>query len=313
MASHRKPTGQRTFLRRILAEGAQRLGCVPTGRVVYGWRDRTIGSVAIAEGDRRVWVRATAEHRDWAQGEAWTGNQDAGRLVGLPKPEPLGRVQWEEPPVVMYAETMTYVPDRPCAREAELREPIELPDSWWASLRRAVDTLGAQPTERGGGDPASYVAELEQLFERGLSLVTPELRTEHMDLHWGNLTRPRLWILDWEYWGRAPTGYGAAMLYCHSLLVPEIAARVHAESPSSAPPRTSSGARTASRIIRIYNIPSARTRTGCWRPSRSDRLHVGEELARIAEEAAPQANQLQIAPGPLCDAILATAPSGKSA
>ena len=35
-------------------------------------------------------------------------------------------------------------------------------------------------------------------------------------------------ILDWEGWGLAPAGYDAATLYCHSLLVPAVARRVHA-------------------------------------------------------------------------------------
>jgi hypothetical protein len=39
---------------------------------------------------------------------------------------------------------------------------------------------------------------------------------------------PRLAILDWEYWGRAPAGLDAATLYCHSLIVPSVAERVRA-------------------------------------------------------------------------------------
>jgi hypothetical protein len=38
---------------------------------------------------------------------------------------------------------------------------------------------------------------------------------------------PDLAIVDWELWGRGPVGYDAATLYCHSLLVPELAAQVH--------------------------------------------------------------------------------------
>ncbi|SDH61444.1 hypothetical protein SAMN05421505_1197 [Sinosporangium album] len=32
--------------------------------------------------------------------------------------------------------------------------------------------------------------------------------------------------MDWEYWGTGPAGYGAALLYCHSLLVRETAEKV---------------------------------------------------------------------------------------
>lgn len=45
----------------------------------------------------------------------------------------------------------------------------------------------------------------------------------HGDLHWNNLLRPRLGILDWELWGTGPAGTDAATLYCYSLLVPRVA------------------------------------------------------------------------------------------
>ncbi|WP_143831849.1 hypothetical protein [Nocardiopsis sp. CNR-923] len=51
----------------------------------------------------------------------------------------------------------------------------------------------------------------------------------HGDLHWNNITSPECFLLDWEGWGMAPLGYDAATLYCHSLLVPEAAARVREE------------------------------------------------------------------------------------
>ncbi|MBB4933402.1 thiamine kinase-like enzyme [Lipingzhangella halophila] len=51
----------------------------------------------------------------------------------------------------------------------------------------------------------------------------------HGDLHWNNVTAPGCVLLDWEGWGMAPLGYDAATLYCHSLLVPDVAARVREE------------------------------------------------------------------------------------
>ncbi|MBI1759318.1 MAG: hypothetical protein HYR62_08855 [Actinobacteria bacterium] len=51
--------------------------------------------------------------------------------------------------------------------------------------------------------------------------------TAHGDLHWGNLTHPDCWLLDWEGWGTAPSGYDAASLYCASIMQPDIAARVY--------------------------------------------------------------------------------------
>ncbi|MER6826585.1 aminoglycoside phosphotransferase [Streptosporangium sp. NPDC000563] len=227
-SQHRAPgSGQRAFLRRILAEGAQRLGVSPAGETVFGWHDRTIGSPALTDTDT-LWLRATGEHRDWAHGEAWTGNQDASAITDVPKPAVIARVDWDEPPVSMYAELLTYVPDPPCSATPELTAPPIVPAAWWSDLRTAMEALAVYPTDRGDHDPSALPQRVEAFYRRPLALPSPPTtRTEHTDLHWANLTYPRLWILDWEYWGNAPAGYGAATLYLHSLLVPDTAAHVH--------------------------------------------------------------------------------------
>ena len=229
MTSHEQAcSGQRAFLRRILAEGARRLGAAPVGDARFGWHDRTIGTAAPRSGGR-FWVRATAEHHDWAHGEAWTGNVDAAAITGVPKPELVARVEWDEPPVVVYAELLSYVPEVACSPTPELTAELTLPDAWWAGLHTALDALAGHPTTRGTGDPDAYLRDLERLYGRPLGLPAPELRTEHGDLHWANLTQPRPYLLDWEYWGRAAAGYGPALLYCHTLLVPAVAGRVRHE------------------------------------------------------------------------------------
>jgi hypothetical protein len=47
--------------------------------------------------------------------------------------------------------------------------------------------------------------------------------------NFANLCAPTLRILDWEGWGLAPTGYDAATLYIHSLLVPAAATTIRYE------------------------------------------------------------------------------------
>ncbi|WP_067140445.1 hypothetical protein [Microtetraspora malaysiensis] len=198
----------------------------PTGPAVFGWHDRTIGSAALRQGGR-VWLRATAEHQDWAGGEAWTGNRDAAAIKRVPKPELIDRVDWSEPPIAIYGELLTYVPDSPCSPTLELTAPLALRVSWWLELRAALDTLAVTPTTRGDHDPRDAVRRAKDFYGQALGVPEPVLRTEHTDLHWANLTQPSLYLPDWEYWGMAPAGYGAAVLYLHSLPVPEVAARVH--------------------------------------------------------------------------------------
>lgn len=221
---------QRMYLRRILALGAERLGVVLTddseAQTVFGWRDRTIGVPVLRDGEK-LWLRATGEHKDWATGEDWQGNQDAATLSGIPKPTLIGRVTWQEEVVVNCAELMTFVPEMACSRTPELRDEFHAPESWWRQLRHVLDVLGQQPTTRGAENPGRYHPYLRVFFGARADHLKPAWRTEHMDVQWSNLTAPRLWVLDWESWGRAPAGYGAASLYCHSLLVPQTARKVH--------------------------------------------------------------------------------------
>ncbi|WP_157548317.1 aminoglycoside phosphotransferase [Nonomuraea candida] len=196
------------------------------GEAVFGWHDRTIGSASATE-RCRFWLRATAEQRDWAHGEAWTGNRDAATIKGVPKPELIARTDWDEPPVSIYAELLTYISDAPCSSSPELTEPLTLASSWWVGLRAAMDVLAEHPTARGEHDPWALVRRVEVFYGQPLNMPkAPALRTEHTDLHWSNLTCPRLWLLDWEHWGMAPAGYGAAVLYLHSFMVPDTAAHV---------------------------------------------------------------------------------------
>ncbi|WP_405085865.1 aminoglycoside phosphotransferase [Microbispora sp. NBC_01389] len=264
MTSHGQAcSGQHAFLRRVLAEGARRLGAAPVGDARFGWRDRTIGTAAMAGGGL-FWVRATAEHHDSAHGEAWTGNADAAEIAGVPKPELVARVEWEEPPVVVYAELLGYVPDAACSPTPELTAELALPDAWWAGLHAALAAVAAHPTTRGTGDPASYLRDLERLYGRALDLPAPELRTEHTDLHWANLTQPRPYLLDWEYWGRAPAGYGPALLYCHALLVPATADRVQQvfadvlDTPSGRVAQLAAAAHILDRAHRTGDYPDLR-------------------------------------------------------
>ncbi|GAA3735846.1 aminoglycoside phosphotransferase [Salinactinospora qingdaonensis] len=223
----RDESEQRLFLRQVLADGAARLGAEPTGEPVFGWRDRTIGALAIRRGEA-VWLRATGEHREWTGDRMWTGNQDAAALTGVAKPTVLARSEWEEPPVVLAAEVMTLAPEPVCSSTPELRKELDLPDAWWEQLADSLARIEAQPSARVSYSEKNFAYCLHVRFGPWVDLdVSLTWATSHCDLHWANLTAPGLTILDWETWGRAPQGIDAATLYCHSLLVPKTARKVY--------------------------------------------------------------------------------------
>ena len=62
-----------------------------------------------------------------------------------------------------------------------------------------------------------------------MDTTVTEWATSHGDLHWGNITAPRLCLLDWADWGLAPRGNDAACLWGSALAAPDTADRVHAE------------------------------------------------------------------------------------
>jgi hypothetical protein len=70
---------------------------------------------------------------------------------------------------------------------------------------------------------------IAEIYRGTVDTAVAEWATAHADLHWGNLTAPECWILDWEDWGQAPRGLDAATLWGFSLGVPALAERVERE------------------------------------------------------------------------------------
>lgn len=120
------------------------------------------------------------------------------------------------------------MPDTVIAEDMILRNSVDLPTTWWAALRKALITVaGRRDTKRAiiGADMLRH--HLLAAFGIDTDLDKLDWTCAHGDLHWGNLTVPTLWLLDWEHWGWAPRGYDAAVLYCASILQPKIANQVH--------------------------------------------------------------------------------------
>lgn len=124
-----------------------------------------------------------------------------------------------------FAEVMTLLPGDAVSPSNQLQAAVDLPDAWWAQLRHTIDILRATPTIRVYADQARSCELIRNAF--GTDLHVQEWETVHGDLHWENLLAPDFGLLDWEMWGLGPAGTDAATLLLYSLLVPEIAERVH--------------------------------------------------------------------------------------
>ncbi|MGH3735766.1 MAG: hypothetical protein ACRDT6_09115 [Micromonosporaceae bacterium] len=217
----------RGWMRGNLTLAAQRFGVHVVGEPSFGWCLRSI-SAPVDSPDGHRWLRLVSEMPEWAHGDPWTGNADANVIRGVVKPVVLDVTEWAEKGWRhQRAELMTRMPGTPCSVSDVARGPIDLPDTWWAELRRSIDTVRAVPTQRINIDEGRVADRLRAAYGDGADHRIAEWETAHGDLHWNNLLQPGFGLLDWELWGRGPAGTDAATLLLYSLLVPDLAVRVH--------------------------------------------------------------------------------------
>lgn len=219
----------RAWLTEALAKAAAEVEATVVGEPVFGWRERTL-SGRVRTGDGELWLRVVSERHEFAEGDFWTGNVDASVIAGVAKPTVLRHWDWDDGTMRLRAEQMTLLPGRVCSSTPELRQPLDLPPSWWQELRDSLTALRLVDTPRRHLRQEDVTTRLTVFF--GDRVADPHISqwaAAHTDLHWANLLAPRCALVDWEGWGVAPAGLDAACLYVHSLLVPEVAERVRAE------------------------------------------------------------------------------------
>nr|BFE32304.1 hypothetical protein GCM10010200_045550 [Actinomadura rugatobispora] len=199
---------------------------------VWGHSGRTLsGPVTTHSG--RAWLRLLEAPAGKEGGKLWTGTQQATTLLPtqIPRPRLLRTTHWTHDAHVYRAELTTYEPTPVCSPTPDLTEPITLPDAWWTQLRQATDALSTTPAphDRQPVISQEYIHRTipRYLGDIGIDTAVQRWSLAHGDLHWANLTSPKLTILDWEGFGPAPHGFDAAHLHAYTLPNPELAARVH--------------------------------------------------------------------------------------
>lgn len=85
---------------------------------------------------------------------------------------------------------------------------------------KSLAALAEHQTERVGVRQDHLTRRINQVFPDEVDTTVEEWVTAHTDLHWGNLTAPDCYLLDWEDWGAAPRGYDAAVLWGFSYRFP---------------------------------------------------------------------------------------------
>jgi hypothetical protein len=174
-----------------------------------------------------AWLRVVFDDPEWGEGPYWDSNVHANEIQGVPKPTVLRWQDWDDLDRRLQGELSTYVPDATLARDMLLTTDVNLTDSWLRDLHDALGALARNPVPVSGVGMDDVSHGALAYFGLRLDLSSITWTAAHCDLHWGNVTAPTLTILDWETWGKAPAGCGAATLLCTSLLRPAVSQRVH--------------------------------------------------------------------------------------
>lgn len=218
-------TAKRNWLEGHLEWAAGQLGVDLVGEAVHGPRVRSVGSRG-RDGAADVWLRVVFEDPEWGEGDYLGHNLAANAIPDVPKPQVLRWLEWHDRDRRLRGEVMTLIPDPPLSSTMLLAGATPLSNQWLREMRSALDALARHPMPRNGVDLDDLAHGALAYFGLTIDATAVTWTTAHCDLHWGNVTAPTLAILDWETWGRAPTGFDAATLYCTSLLDPPNSHRV---------------------------------------------------------------------------------------
>lgn len=196
------------------------------------------GFASIGAGtDRGTWIRLEHARTEQIGERAWGGAEAAVALHDAAAPPWINTLTWrgEESDVVWRADEVEFVAEQPVGARPVLASDPKLPPSWWHTWGTAMDALAEARTARiavAHRQPvtAAHVARvIEAVWPGRVEPRVTEWACAHGEMTWRKLTGPVCWILGWDGFGLAPRGLDAATLWCSSLAVPEVAARIWRE------------------------------------------------------------------------------------
>lgn len=216
---------QRTQLSRgqILDEVERRLGvCLNRDTQTSGNRNPSIGIPT----EHRTWVRISWHEPGEIFPRELSGLETSLAVEGVPRPEFIQACHWTHSGVIFRAEEMTLADEQVAAPRSLADRFPDVDEQWWQDLSQALKNLSQVKTNRISLPPAPITRDIKEFTGLSLDTRITEWVTGHGDLHWANVTAPRLHILDWECWGRLPRGADAATLWATAFCVPDLAEEV---------------------------------------------------------------------------------------
>lgn len=147
-------------------------------------------------------------------------------VSGVPKPSFIQAVHWMNDGFVCRAEEMTLIAEATVSNAYTLDRAPELTDRWWQDLSAALACLARTSTDRVSLVQEDIDRSIQQAFAAPIDTTISRWVIGHGDLHWANLTAPRVFLLDWDSWGLMPRGLDAAKMWESAFRVPELADEV---------------------------------------------------------------------------------------
>ncbi|WP_223809376.1 phosphotransferase [Nocardiopsis listeri] len=144
----------------------------------------------------------------------------------VPKPSFIQTVHWMSGGLVCRAEEMTLIGEPVVSTTYTLDKAPELSDQWWEELSAALEGLARTVTDRVSLVQDDIERSIREAFGASIDTTVSRWVIGHGDLHWANLTAPRLSLLDWDSWGLMPRGLDAAKLWESAFRVPDFAEEI---------------------------------------------------------------------------------------
>ena len=176
--------------------------------------------------DRGTWARISWHRPADILPREFSGLEASTTVRGVPKPDFVQAVHWKLGDLVCRAEEMTFVDQRTVSAGYVVDEHPQLSESWWDALNSALAHLADTSTDRVSLAQEDIDRSITRAFGACADITVSDWVVGHGDLHWGNITAPRLFLVDWDSWGRMPKGLDAAKLWEASYRVPELAGEI---------------------------------------------------------------------------------------
>ena len=198
------------------------------GDIRYGRRGGSAGCLVAHPGLGERWLKVSWAPASEINQFFWDGELLSAGIENIPRPQIFEHFDWETEGHCHRAILMSVAPGA-ISRQPYPEATPALEPAWWRELSNALASLQATQTDRIYVTEEDLANRLQERFGLRLKQHFTCWQTSHGDLQWANLTSPRLSILDWESWGRAPYGFDIARLHVFSVASPEIVAMLKKE------------------------------------------------------------------------------------